>query len=68
MEQITNKRINKIIYSKRIMEQLLELGFRPIDTMPNPTKPELMCWAFAWTEEFDAALSIVLGGARNGLR
>lgn len=67
MEQITNKQ--KIIYSKRVMEQLLELGFRPIDMMSNPTKPEFMCWAFEWTDEFDAALTQVLseyGGARNG--
>lgn len=68
MEQITNKRItkNKIIYSKRVMEQLLELGFRPIETIPNPTKPEFMCWAFEWTDAFDAALGVVLGGAGNG--
>lgn len=71
MEQITNKQ--KIIYSKRVMEQLLELGFRPIDMMSNPTKPEFMCWAFEWTDKFDAALTQVLstcgqrgGGARNG--
>lgn len=63
MEQITNKRTtkNKIIYSKRVMEQLLEMGFRPIDTFPNPTTPKYMCWAFEWTDQFDVALSAVLG-------
>ena len=64
MEQI-NKR-TKIIYSKKVMNQLLELGFRPIETMINPIRPEYYCWAFEWTEEFDNALDIVLGGVRNG--
>lgn len=67
MEQMNELTKNKIIYSKRIMTQLLEMGFRPIDTFPNPTNPQFMCWAFEWTDEFDAALCQVLsGGARNG--
>ncbi len=63
MEQRTQ---TKIIFAKRIMIKLLEMGFRPIDTFPNPTKPEYMCWAFEWTDEFDDALNIVLGGANDG--
>lgn len=67
MEQ-NNKQ--QIIYSKKVLDQLLELGFRPIETFPNPIKPQLLCWAFEKTEEFDKALDIVLtdykGGARNG--
>jgi hypothetical protein len=42
------------------------LGFRPIETIPNPLKPEFICWVFEWTDEFDAALDAVLGGAGNG--
>ena len=57
MEQ---KQKQKTIYSKRICEQLLVMGFRPTATIPNPTKPEFMCWVFEWTDEFDAALSVVL--------
>ena len=64
-KQILNKK-TKIIYSKRICEQLMLLGFRPIETIPNPLKPEFICWVFDWTDEFDAALGAVLGGARNG--
>jgi hypothetical protein len=29
---------NKIIYSKRIMTKLVEAGYIPKGTMPNPTK------------------------------
>ena len=32
--------INKIIYSKRIMEALVERGNLPLKSMPNPYKPE----------------------------
>ena len=46
------------------------MGFRPIETIPNPIKPEFVCWAFAETEEFNKTLDIILtnykGGARNG--
>lgn len=59
MEQRTT---TKVIFSKRIMIRLLEMGFRPVDTFPNPTNPQFMCWAFEWTDEFDAALCQVLGG------
>jgi hypothetical protein len=32
--------MNKIIYSKKLMEKLVELGNIPIKSMPNPYKPE----------------------------
>lgn len=56
----------KIIYSKRIMYALLEKGFRPIEGFPNPTNPQYLCWAFEWTDEFEQALSEILGGCGNG--
>jgi hypothetical protein len=64
MEQINE--LTKIIYSKKVMMQLLELGFRPIDTFPNPTNPKYLCWAFKWDDKFDKALSAVLGGNSRG--
>ena len=64
-KQILNKE-QKIIYSKRVCEQLMLLGFRPIETIPNPLKPEFICWVFEWTDAFDAALTQVVGGAGNG--
>ena len=63
MEQITK---NKIIYSKKIVLKLLEMGFIPVEQFPNPFNPQYTCWAFEWTQEFDDALNVVLGGARNG--
>ena len=56
----------KIIYSRKIVNQLMELGFHPVDILPNPTKPEFYCWSFEWTEEFDKALGVVLGGLKDG--
>ena len=68
MEQKQSK--TKIIYSKNVCEQLMLMGFRPIETIPNPIKPEFVCWAFVETEEFNKTLDIILtnykGGARNG--
>ena len=58
MEQKQNKTKTKLIYSKRICEQLMLMGFRPIETIPNPIKPEFICWAFEDTKEFIASLSI----------
>ena len=59
MEQITKPK-TKIIYAKWVCEELLQLGFRPIDTFPNPIKPDLFCWAFEWTDQFDVALTNIL--------
>ena len=44
----------------------MELGFHPVDILSNPTKPEFYCWSFEWTEEFDKALGVVLGGLKDG--
>ena len=57
----------KLIYSKRICEQLMLMGFRPVETIPNPIKPEFICWAFEETEEFNKAISLLLGGIRDGI-
>ena len=67
MEQKQNKTKTKLIYSKRICEQLMLMGFRPVETIPNPIKPEFICWAFEDTKEFNQALSLVLGGINNGI-
>lgn len=67
MEQ-NNK--NKIIYSLRVAQELIKRGFTPVKIMPNALKPQLKCWMFEWTEEFDAVMSEVLtsigGGQDNG--
>ena len=53
--------INKIIYSKRIMEALVALGNIPLKSMPNPYKPEFQCWIFRITNKFQKDLDTILG-------
>ena len=53
--------INKIIYSKRIMEALVALGNIPLKSMPNPYKPEFQCWIFKITNKFQKDLDKILG-------
>lgn len=53
--------INKIIYSKRIMEALVALGNIPLKSMPNPYKPEFQCWIFRITNKFQKDLDKILG-------
>ena len=57
----------QIIYSLKVMRQLLERGFVAEQTIPNPIKPQFNCWVFEVTEELQTALDEVLGGgSRNG--
>lgn len=53
--------MNKIIYSLKIMLQLVERGFVPNSIMPNPRFPQYNCWTFEVTPEFQRALDEVLG-------
>lgn len=54
--------MNKIIYSLRVMLCLVERGFIPITTMPNPKYPQFNCWIFEVTDSFQQALDEILGG------
>ena len=56
---------NKIIYSLRVNLALIEAGFMPIDTIPNPKFPRYDCWIFEYTSEFEEALNKILGGISN---
>lgn len=57
----------EIIYSYRVMEQLVRLGYIPVATIPNPKNTKYNCWIFEWNEQFQADLSEVLKGvSRNG--
>jgi len=56
---------NKIIYTRRIAMQLIEMGHVPAGTMPNPSKPEFLCWIFNRTTKFDRDLSEVLGNKEH---
>lgn len=54
--------MSKIVYSLRVMLQLVERGFMPTATMPNPKYKEYDCWVFERSEAFDRALDEILGG------
>lgn len=43
---------NKIIYTRRIALKLVEMGNVPVGTMPNPSKPEFLCWIFKEDKKF----------------
>lgn len=51
---------NKIIYTRKIAMQLIEMGHVPVGTMPNPSKSEFLCWIFANNKKFEEDLSTVL--------
>lgn len=51
---------NKIIYTRRIAMNLVEMGNVPAGTMPNPSKPEFLCWIFSDTPKFQKDLQLVL--------
>ena len=60
--------MNKIIYSLKVMVQLVEMGNIPILTMENPKYPEYKCWVFEMPEKLRHDLDIVLGGQTDGKR
>lgn len=60
--------MNKIIYSLKVMVQLVEMGNIPILTMENPKYPDYKCWVFEMTEKLQNDLDIVLGGSDDGKR
>ena len=51
---------NKVIFTRKIAMQLIEMGHVPVGTTPNPSKPEFLCWIFAVTPKFERDLSAVL--------
>lgn len=52
---------NKIIYTRHIALKLIERGNVPAGTMPNPSKPEFMCWIFAKTPKFERDFENIVG-------
>jgi hypothetical protein len=64
----------KIVYSLRIMEQLVEMGYRPVERMESPVIEGFYCWLFERNEEFDRDFSALVEerstlkkrGASNG--
>lgn len=57
--------VTKIIYTRRIALKLVEMGHIPAGTMPNPSKPQFMCWIFNRTPKFDQDLAKVLTASKS---
>ena len=54
---------NKIIYSLKVNIGLQQKGFKPIAQLPNPKKPEFMCWVYEWNDKIqECFLDLVAGG------
>ena len=58
----------RIIYSRKIMLQLIEAGIFPIETIKNPYKPQFWSWVFDDTEELEQQLDRIFAirGEKNG--
>lgn len=56
---------NKIIYTRRIALKLVEMGNVPVGTMPNPSKPEFLCWIFKEDKKFLTDIQTVLAEHRR---
>ncbi len=51
---------NKIIYTRKIAMKLIEMGHIAAGTMPNPSKPEFLCWIFPVSPKFEKDLQLIL--------
>lgn len=50
------KQKSKVIYSMKIMKDLLQMGIFPQSTMQNPTNPEYLCWVYSVDDKLIKAL------------
>ena len=55
----------EVIYSLKVMRKLLEMGFIPIKTIPNPKDVKYNCWIYEATDEFIEARRKILGGLKH---
>ena len=64
----------KLVYSIRIMERLVEMGYRPVERVDYPMVDGFYCWLFERTEDFERDFSALVEersalkkrGASNG--
>lgn len=52
---------NRIIYSRKIMLQLVKMGVYPVETIKNPFQPQYWCWVFEDTPELEKKLDLIFG-------
>lgn len=54
------------VYNMKFAIELKKMGHFVAMEMPNPKKPEFICWVFEVDETFHADLDALKGGSRNG--
>ena len=58
MQNVENIRV---IFSRRVKEELVQRGFKPERQVQNMKKPDFFAWEFIRTPAFDAAFVEVAG-------
>lgn len=57
----------EVVYSYRVMQRLMRLGYFPVKTIPNPKDSKYTSWVFEASEDFRKDLrKIVEEVQRNG--
>lgn len=54
------KQKQKLCYSKKVVQRLMEQGQFPVKELPHPTIDGFKCWMFDWSEDFEEAFSQVV--------
>jgi len=54
------------IYNMKYAIELQKKGHQVVAQMPNPKKPEFICWVFQVDETLHSDLEALKGGSRNG--
>lgn len=62
------KQKSKVIYSMKIMKDLLDKGIFPESIKQNPTNPEYLCWTYTVDDKLTQALDEIFkkGANQNG--
>ena len=55
----------RIIYSRKIMLKLIDMGIYPVETIKNPYQPQYWCWVYENCKELQDALDVVFGKERG---
>ena len=63
---MTNKPGTRMVFSIVYAGQLIKMGHKLIETLPNPRKPELDMFLFAADKTFDEDFKNLQNGGRYG--
>lgn len=60
-----SEQTTKVIYSMKIMKDLLDKGIYPESTMQNPEYPEYLCWTYLVDDKLIQALDEIFERGQN---